>query len=69
MRDVPMLFVSVMKSGLRRYRISVHRIPTTSEGDTRTRAAALAAEYVKLLEATVRRYPTQWYNYFDFWAQ
>lgn len=68
LRGVPMLFVSVMKSGSRRYRITVSRIDAPAEGNTRSRAVALAGQYVKLLEDTVRRHPTQWYNYFDFWA-
>ena len=69
LREVPVLFVSVMKESARRYRISVE--PLSLPDNTlpaRRRAEALAAEYVKHLEATVRRYPTQWYNYFDFWT-
>jgi predicted LPLAT superfamily acyltransferase len=27
----------------------------------------LAADYVENLEARVRRYPEQWFNYYDFW--
>ena len=29
----------------------------------------IASGYVKELERVVRLYPTQWYNYFDFWKQ
>lgn len=68
LRRVPLLFVSVMKEGTKRYHIDVSRIDSPDEGNTRTRALALAHSYASLLEATVRRYPTQWYNYFDFWA-
>lgn len=68
MRNVPMLFVSVMKTSANKYFISVRRIDCDSDGNTRTKAMSLAVKYVKLLEDTVRKYPIQWYNYFDFWA-
>jgi predicted LPLAT superfamily acyltransferase len=62
-----MLFVSVMKTGAKRYTATVNRIDVDTEGNTKTRAAALARKYVKLLEKTVKEYPAQWYNYFEFW--
>lgn len=68
MKDVPILFVSVMKIGAKQYHISVQKIDGTEQGNTKVRAKYLAEKYVKLLENTVRNHPTQWYNYFDFWA-
>lgn len=67
LRNVPMLFVSVMKTGLKRYSITVRKIETDLEGNSRVRAKNYALRYVSYLEETVKRYPTQWYNYFDFW--
>lgn len=67
LRNVPMLFVSVMKTGLKRYSITVKKIETDLEGNSRVRAKNYALRYVSYLEETVKRYPTQWYNYFDFW--
>lgn len=67
LRNVPMLFVSVMKTGLKRYSITVRKIETDLEGNSRLRAKNYALSYVSYLEETVRKYPTQWYNYFDFW--
>ena len=67
LRNVPMLFVSVMKTGLKRYSITVRKIDTDLEGNSRVRAKNYALRYVSYLEETVKRYPTQWYNYFDFW--
>lgn len=66
-RNVPMLFVSVMKTGTKRYTATVSRIETGTEGNTKVKAAALARKYVELLEKTVKEYPAQWYNYFEFW--
>lgn len=74
LRDVPMLFVSVMKVASRHYHITVHELQTdpssASECNTaKGKARALACKYVDLLESTVRCHPAQWYNYFDFWAK
>lgn len=68
-RRVPVLFVAVMKQTLTSYRIIVREIPSPAEGTAKERARALAEAYVAELEDVVRQYPTQWYNYFDFWAQ
>lgn len=67
LREAPLLFVAVMKQSALHYHITVRRIDVPTEGNARKRAAALAQEYVGLLEQTVRRHPEQWYNYFDFW--
>ena len=69
LRNLPILFVSVMKTGAREYHITVSRIESDGEGNARAKARLLAEEYVKMLEKTLRRHPAQWYNYFDFWAE
>ena len=58
-----------MKEGLRRYRVQIQAL---GEGldvgiPARSRAEALAAEFARKLEAVVRRYPHQWFNFYDFW--
>lgn len=68
-RDVPVLFVSVMKRKSKAYHITVTRIVCEDERNVRSKAAELATQYVGLLENTVKQYPSQWYNYFDFWAK
>lgn len=67
-RSLPILFVTVMKTGGLSYHITVHRIDCPDSGNTRSRAEAMARNYVALLEGTVRQYPEQWYNFFDIWA-
>ena len=68
-RDVPMIATFVMKEGIRRYQVFVRRLGAQlPEGtDARGRAAAMAEEFAGLLEDIVRRYPTQWFNFYDFW--
>lgn len=68
MRNTPVLFVSVMKTAVTAYHISVCQLESKSVGTLRTKAEDMAAQYVRILEQTVRKNPGQWYNYFDFWA-
>lgn len=69
-RSLPALQVSVMKEGYKHYHVHINDI--TQDIDMtlpiRQRAAIMAQRFADGLEAIVRRYPTQWYNYFDFWA-
>lgn len=67
MRNLPMLYVSVMKQKAKRYHITVTKILCEVEGNTKVKALNLAQQYVNLFEKTVKKYPLQWYNYFDFW--
>lgn len=67
-RGIPVLAIFVMKESVRRYRIFVRRIDAPAEGSAKERREALAQAYVAELERIVRRYPTQWFNYYDFWA-
>ena len=55
-KKVPMLAVFVMKDSYRTYHAYVRKIET-------------AQKFATNLEDIVRRYPTQWFNYFDFWKQ
>jgi predicted LPLAT superfamily acyltransferase len=74
-RDVPVLTVFVMKESTWQYRIFIHRLEpadldttTLAPGAVRkAKMEALARNYAAQLETVVRRYPTQWYNYYDFW--
>ena len=68
-REVTMLAIFVMKEGLRRYRVFVRELESASDAaaPSRVRAQALAGRFAEELETVVRRYPTQWFNFFDFW--
>lgn len=71
MRHVPLLFVAVMKDKATKYHIHVHRIDSdqTDTASVKQRALTLAQAYALQLEGILRQYPTQWYNYFDFWTR
>ena len=68
-RSVPMLAVFVMKEAARRYRIIIRQVDAALDQalPSRARAQAMAEDYAAQLETVVRRYPTQWYNFYDFW--
>ena len=68
-REVAMLSVFVMKEGLRRYRAFIRPLGEGLDAGlpARSRAEALAAEFARKLETMVRRYPHQWFNFYDFW--
>lgn len=66
-REVPVLFVMVMKEGCRRYRVYAEELQP--QGQTRgERLQSLVDAYAGMLERIIRRYPDQWFNFYDFWA-
>lgn len=66
-RDLPVLTVNVMKESAKRYRVYVNRLQ--KEGTTRgERINAYVRQYVEHLEEVLRKYPEQWFNYYEFWG-
>lgn len=61
------LAVNVMKASMLKYRIYVTPLDYDRTQPRRAQMKQLAEAYVSELERIVRMYPTQWYNYFDFW--
>ena len=68
-RSVPIVAVFVMKEGVRRYRVFVRQVGEKLDQGlpSRVRAEAMAKEFAACLEGVVRQYPTQWFNFYDFW--
>ena len=67
MRGLDVLAVNVMKVSWKRYRIYVTPLDYDRQASRRTQADQLLHSYVAELERLLKQYPTQWYNYFDFW--
>lgn len=61
-REVPALAAFVMREGRDSYRVIQELLPAAGTPQE------LAAAYAAALEKVVRRYPDQWYNFYDFWA-
>ena len=68
-KEVDVIAVFVMKEGMRNYRIYLREIQYDRKLGKREQMSLLAQNFATELENIVRRYPTQWFNYFDFWKQ
>ena len=68
-KEVPVLAVFVMKEGMKKYHAYVKEIVYDRQASKREQMAQLAQRFAEQLENIVRLYPTQWFNYYDFWKQ
>ncbi len=68
-KEVPTLAVMVMKEGSRSYRAYVRPVECDPTLPHRKQMAALAQAFATVLEEVVRKYPHQWYNYYEFWDE
>ena len=66
-RGLDVLAVNVMKTSLKGYKIYVTPLPYDKSAPRQEQIRQLSGAYVAELEKRVRQYPTQWYNYFEFW--
>jgi len=71
-RGVPVSFVFTMKEGKRHYHLYASKgrvYPYPSRPATRKQEIkSMVADYVDVLESMVRKYPHQWFNYYQFWT-
>ena len=67
MRGLDVLAVNVMKTSGKGYTAYVTPLVYDKQAPRREQMSQLAQSYAHALETCVRQYPTQWYNYFDFW--
>lgn len=67
MRGLNVLAVNVMKTAPKRYKIHVAPLAYDKTAPRQEQIRQLADAYVAELEKRIRQYPTQWYNYFEFW--
>lgn len=67
MRGLDVLAVNVMKTSAKGYTIYVVPLAYDKAAPRKQQIEQLAKSYVSCLEETVRKYPAQWYNYFEFW--
>ena len=67
MRGLDALAVNVMKTSSKGYKIYVTPLSYNKEAPRKQQIAELLQSYVQELERMLKMYPTQWYNFFDFW--
>ena len=68
-KEVDAIAVFVMKKGLRTYHIHLRELQYDRSLSRREQMSQLAQSFATELENMVRRYPTQWFNYYDFWKR
>lgn len=69
MHGLDAIAVNVMKTAARGYTIYVSPLVYDHAAPRREQMRQLAAGYAEELQRRVRQYPTQWYNFFDFWKK
>lgn len=69
MRGVDCITINVMKTSFTGYTAFVHELHYDKAAPRKEQVRQLAEDYVAELEKTVRRFPAQWYNYYEFWKQ
>ena len=65
--NLDVLAVNVMKVGLLKYKIYVTPLYYDKNQSRKLQIKQLSAAYIAELENMLRQYPTQWYNFYDFW--
>lgn len=65
--EVEMVSVFVMKEKRLKYHVHIVPISISEDLPPAKKANALAQKYVSALEEIVKKYPTQWFNYYNFW--
>ena len=67
MRGLNVLAVNVMKTAVKTYKIYVTPLEYDKSAPRKVQIENLSKRYVSELERMLQLYPTQWYNYYNFW--
>lgn len=69
-RNVPVIAIFVMKEKYDKYHIYISDIKKLSETEGgKSSPEKMARVFASELERIVRKYPFQWFNYYDFWKK
>lgn len=69
MRGLNVLAINVMKTAARQYTVFVKQLHYDKTATRQQQVQQLADGYAAELSRLLMAFPTQWYNYFDFWRQ
>lgn len=68
--DLPIIAIYIMKESKLKYKALVFNISKIDNKlPTFEKINILAKNYVESLELIVKKYPNQWFNFYDFWQQ
>ena len=69
MRGLDVITVNVMKTSVTGYTAFVAALGYDKEAPRKQQIQQLADGYAHELDGVLKKYPEQWYNYFDFWNE
>lgn len=67
MQGMEVLSINVMKTRPKEYTVYVAPLPYDHDAPRKQQVKQLADGYAAQIERLLKQYPTQWYNYFEFW--
>ena len=67
--DKPILVYFIILTGIQKYKVEYIRINIDKSKKEEVAVKESLAQYVEKLEEIVRRYPNQWFNFYDFWEK
>lgn len=67
MRSLEVIAVNVVKTGTKKYKIIIIPLRYDTGAPRREQVIQLNTAFVSELERVVKMYPTQWYNFYEFW--
>ncbi|MDR1791899.1 MAG: hypothetical protein LBR36_00430 [Bacteroidales bacterium] len=68
--NINMLSVFVMKGKSLHYHVYIEPLQqNNTQGNNEDKAKYLAQQYVGFLEKMLKKYPRQWFNYYNFWQE
>jgi predicted LPLAT superfamily acyltransferase len=67
--DKPILAYFIILTGIQKYKVEYIRINIDKSKKEEVAVKESLAQYVEKLEEIVRRYPNQWFNFYDFWEK
>lgn len=70
-RNVPAIAIFVMKTGYKSYEIVIATLTDDLpvDIDREKKIETVSQRFADVIESTIRKYPTQWFNYYDFWSE
>lgn len=67
--DKPILAYFIILAGIQKYKVEYIRINIDKSKKEEVAVKESLTQYVEKLEEIVRRYPNQWFNFYDFWEK
>lgn len=68
-RKIPTIAIFTVNIGMQKYYIVTKKIELDYSLDESKAVAKALSEYVEILEEVVKKYPSQWFNLYDFWTK